>query len=137
MNLRFALIFALSALTLPGSLSAASVGRELNGDIALVIKPSNLVAIRAAIYSETEGQILRGYALRMPFNKSSGYGHIDLAIHSSSGDAVVATRVALMPTPLPRGVLGKSTFLWELPGKLDGTARVELSYHTGPHLASP
>ena len=133
MNSILKVIFATALLAATGSLLAAPLTQEPEAKIALVVKPSSLVAIRAAIVEDSGRRKLRGYALRRPFNKSAGSGHIDIEAFSSSGDSIVFERVALMPTPLPNTVLGGSTFLWNFPDEIEAGSRVEFRYHTGSH----
>ena len=133
MNSILKVIFATALLAATGSLLAAPLTQEPEAKIALVVKPSSLVSIHAAIDVDSGQRKLRGYALRRPVNKSAGSGHVDIEAFSSSGDSIAFERVALMPTPLPNTVLGKSTFLWNLPERIEAGSRVELRYHRGSH----
>ena len=133
MNSILKVIFATALLAAAGSLLAASPAQEPDAKIALMVKPSSLVSIHAAIVDDSGRQTLRGYVLRRPFNKSAGSGHVDIEAFSHLGDSIVVERVAMMPTPLPQTVLGKSTFLWNIPEKIEAGSRVEMRYHAGSH----
>jgi|GEM_PF-3027673 len=133
MNSILKVICATALFSTTGSLLAAPLAHEPEARIALVVKPSSLVSIQAAIVDDSGRRKLRGYALRRPFNKSAGSGHVDIEAFSSLGDSIIVERVAMMPTPLPQTVLGKSTFLWNIPERIEAGSRVELRYHTGSH----
>lgn len=135
MNSILKVIFATALLAAAGSLLAASPAQEADAKIALMVKPSSLVSIHAAIVDDSGRQTLRGYVLRRPFNKSAGSGHVDIEAFSPSGNATIVERVGLIPTPLPQSILGKSTFMWRIPDILPTGSRFEISYHRGSHLA--
>lgn len=95
--------------------------------------PSSAVVLNASTRHETGRHQIRGYALRRSTNRTSGSGHIDCEIFSPSGQSILVERIALVSTPLPRGVHGRSSFYWDVPATVPHGARVQLRYHAGAH----
>lgn len=107
------------------------------GDCSLDIVRSSAVVLNATAQYDADQLQIRGYALRRMTNKSAAGGHVDFEVFSLSGNSLLVDHVALLPTPLPRGVHGRSSFRWTVPAQVTRSSRIELRYHTGAHYPTP
>lgn len=109
---------------------ATPVAPKAENEIALLTINSGAVVLNATAQNDGRRHQIRGYALRSSTNKVAGGGHVDFKAGSPSDESMLVEHVALLPTPLPRGVHGRSTFYWHVPTTVPHGSRVELRYHT-------
>ena len=110
---------------------------EAQNVITLVTIHSNADVLNAAALQEGEQHQIHGYALRRSLNATAGRGQIDFEVFSPTGESMLVQQVALLPTPMPRGAHGHSTFFWRIPAEVTHASRIEMRYHTDTHRSVP
>lgn len=112
---------------------ALPVAAAPDEEILLEAIPSDAVVLNASTRREAGQHQIHGYASRRSTNRAAGGGHVDFEVFSPAGQSILVERVALVPAPLPRRMLGRSSFIWRVPATVPPGSRVELRYHAGPH----